>query len=105
VLRRCTSWLVEHRGEPGDLLAGATPYLRLFATVVGGVLLAKGAAAARRHLDDPGASGFDEQFLTAKVATATFFIEQLLPAVHGLAPAVTAGAEQLAAVGESSLAP
>ncbi len=105
VLRRCTTWLLEHRGDPGDLLAGATPYLRLFATVVGGVLLAKGAAAARRHLDDPPASGFDEEFLTAKVATATFYLEQLLPQVHGLAPAVTAGAERLTGVAESSLAP
>ena len=37
--------------EPNDVLAGATPYLRMFGLVTGGWLLARSALVARRLLD------------------------------------------------------
>jgi alkylation response protein AidB-like acyl-CoA dehydrogenase len=100
LLEELTSWLLAHREEPNDVFAGATPYLRVFATVVAGALLAKGAAAAQRLLED----GDDDGFVAAKVVTARFYAEQLLPQVHGLAGAVTAGAEDLYAVTAEQLA-
>jgi alkylation response protein AidB-like acyl-CoA dehydrogenase len=104
VLGQTTRWMGEHREAMDDVAAGATPYLRLFATVVGGVLLARGAAAAQRLLDE-GAAGDEARFLTAKVTIARFFATQLLPAVHGLVPAVTAGAGDLRALDADQLAP
>ena len=101
---RTTRWLGEHRESVDDVGAGATPYLRLLATVVGGALLARGAAAAQGLLD-VGASGDQARFLTAKIAIARFFATQLVPAVHGLAPAVTAGAADLRALDADQLAP
>ncbi|MFU8840473.1 MAG: acyl-CoA dehydrogenase [Nitriliruptoraceae bacterium] len=104
VTERTTRWLGEHREAMDDVAAGATPYLRLLATVVGGVLLARGAAAAQRLLE-AGASGDEARFLTAKVTIARFFATQLVPTVHGLAPAVTAGAADLRALDAGQLAP
>ena len=51
-LDRTTDWLLERiEREPQTALAGATPYLRLFATAAGGCLLAHGRARreARRQ--------------------------------------------------------
>jgi 3-(methylthio)propanoyl-CoA dehydrogenase len=101
---RTTAWLGEHHEAFDDVAAGATPYLRLLATVVGGVLLARGAAAAQRLLDE-GASGADADFLVAKVTIARFFATQLLPGVLGLEAAVTAGAADLRALEPGQLAP
>ena len=78
---------------PNDILAGATPYLRMFGTVIGSWLLARSALAAWRLLNGEG--GSDAAFLEEKIATARFYTEQLLPQVVGLLPAVTAGADLL----------
>jgi alkylation response protein AidB-like acyl-CoA dehydrogenase len=101
VLQELTDWLMAHRDEPNDVFAGAAPYLRVFATVVGGWLLAKGAKAAQEQLD---AGSGDADFLEAKIVTARFYAEQLLPQVAGLAGAVTAGAGDLYALSPSQLA-
>jgi 3-(methylsulfanyl)propanoyl-CoA dehydrogenase len=94
-LRDATAWLLENGlANPVDALAGATPYLRLCGTVAGGWLLARSAqAAARLEADGLG----DREFLAQKVVTARFYCDQLLPQVHGLVPAVTAGASDLTA--------
>jgi alkylation response protein AidB-like acyl-CoA dehydrogenase len=42
-LKRATQWLLQPKRNRVELLAVATPYLRLFATVLGGGLLLKGA--------------------------------------------------------------
>ncbi len=101
---RTTAWLGEHHAAFDDVAAGATPYLRLLATVVGGVLLARGAAAAQRLLDE-GASGDEADFLTARITIARFFATQLVPGVLGLEAAVTAGAADLRALDAEQLAP
>jgi len=97
VLREATDWIMS-RGlaEPNDALAGATPYLRLSGLVIGGWLLARSALAASRLLGDAG--GSDVIFLRAKIGTARFYTEQLLPQAVGLLPAVTAGAGPLSQV-------
>ena len=88
-----TDWMLE-RGlaDVRDALAGATPYLRACALVVGGWLMARQALAARTAL----AAGHGERrVLEAKLTTARFYAEQLLPAVHGLAGPATAGFQVL----------
>jgi 3-(methylthio)propanoyl-CoA dehydrogenase len=103
VLERTTDWIFAHRGSPNDVFAGATPYLRIFGTVVGGVLLAKGAAAAQRLLDGGDTGSFDADYLQARITVARFFAEQVLPQVHGLEGAVTAGADDLYALSPAQL--
>ncbi|MDQ1421072.1 MAG: 3-(methylsulfanyl)propanoyl-CoA dehydrogenase [Acidimicrobiaceae bacterium] len=97
VLRQASAWLLGRvASEPNDALAGATPYLELFGLVAGGWLLARSALAAHRQLAATAGGGADdEEFLAAKVATARFFCQQLLPGTAGLVPAVTAGAAGL----------
>ncbi|TMK38745.1 MAG: acyl-CoA dehydrogenase, partial [Actinobacteria bacterium] len=81
-------------------LAAATPYLRLFATVTAGWLMARSALIAQAEAD---AGAGDSAFLDSKVVTALFFCEQLLPVARGLVPAVTAGAEPLFALENAQL--
>jgi 3-(methylthio)propanoyl-CoA dehydrogenase len=88
-LTEATTWVLDHGGAPSDVLAGATPYQRQLAVVVGGFLMARSAVAA---LDLVGSGEGDEAFLRSKVVTGRFFCEQLLPQVDGLVPAVRAGA-------------
>ena len=57
----------------------------------------------RQGRRSPPASG-DTEFLEAKVATARFYGEQLLPPAVALLPAVTAGAADLFAVNAAQLA-
>ena len=98
--RACTDWLLAHPGDAA--LAGATPYLRLLASVVGAWLLARSATAARSELA-AGATGAEAEALEAKQVTAEFFCRQLLPQAVGLAPAVTGGAEILAYLSAAQL--
>ncbi|WP_308909677.1 acyl-CoA dehydrogenase C-terminal domain-containing protein [Pseudokordiimonas caeni] len=84
-----------------DTAGAATPYLKLFGTVLGGYLLARQAVAAERRL----ASGDGNPgFLKAKITTATFFIEQLLPPAIALLGPIKAGATQLMAMDEADFA-
>ena len=86
-------WLAEHGPtDPNAALAGATPFLRLMGTTVGGWYMARTARAARDLLQRGEG---DAAFLEAKITTARFFAEQLLPQTKGLLPMVTAGADQL----------
>jgi len=63
--------------------------------------MARQALAAQAGLD---AGDGDAEVLAAKVVTARFYVEQLLPAVAGLAQPVTAGYEDLFAVEPGALA-
>jgi 3-(methylsulfanyl)propanoyl-CoA dehydrogenase len=76
-LERATNWLLG--GQHNDLdtaLAGATPYLRLFALAAGGALLAQEALAAR--LAGNGADA------AARTAIARFFAENIAVQAGGL---------------------
>jgi hypothetical protein len=95
-LRTATDWLLANgMANPLDALAGATPYLRLFSVVTGAWLMARQALAATAALAD--ASAADKAFYEAKVVSARFFCEQLLPQATGLLPAITATNRDLAA--------
>jgi alkylation response protein AidB-like acyl-CoA dehydrogenase len=91
VAREATGWLLEHGlADPNDALGAATPYLRLLATVTGAWILGREALAARS-----GDAGADQRFLDAKVVTARFFAENLLPPELGHLDAVQTGAAAL----------
>ena len=93
-LRDATSYFAS--GDIPAALAGATPYLRIFAVVTGGYFMARQALAARERLQSGSGSA---AFYEAKIVTARFYCEQILPTATGLVASVTAGAEQLLALG------
>ncbi|NNF65566.1 MAG: acyl-CoA dehydrogenase C-terminal domain-containing protein, partial [Acidimicrobiia bacterium] len=98
-LGEASAWLLENHDNTNDVLAGATPYLRMFGVVLGGYLLAKGAVAAHELAKANGDNGWH----AAKVTTARFYAEQILPTAWGLLPAVSRGADDLFAVEPSLL--
>jgi alkylation response protein AidB-like acyl-CoA dehydrogenase len=87
--------------SPNDALAGASPFLRLLGTVAGGWLMGKAALAARDMLESGDG---DADFLRAKIATARFYGEQILPSVIGLIEAVEAESDVLFAIPDHALA-
>ena len=101
-LQTATVWMTGNDApRAGDSAAGATPYLRMFGTVTGAMLLARQAVAAGARL---AAGEGDPAFLRAKRATARFFAEQLLPQATALLGPVTRGEALLYAVPEEALA-
>ncbi len=88
-LEEATRWLQSEHGNDADAAAaGATPYLRMLATTLGGFLLARAALRAR-------AAG--HPLADAKLASARFYVTQLLPPAAALRGAVTAGSAPLGA--------
>ena len=97
-LEQMTRWMLSAgRAEIVDGMAGATPFLRLMATTVAAWLMARQALAAE-------VAGLDDPYNAAKVATARFFIEQILPTTQGLVAQITATAEPLYAISADALA-
>jgi alkylation response protein AidB-like acyl-CoA dehydrogenase len=79
-------------GAVEDVLAGATPFLELMGSALGGALLGKGALAASAML---AAGDSNAAFLNARIATARFFAENDAAHAAGLLPAVKAEASSL----------
>ncbi len=88
-LQRATDWLLGgQHNDPDPALAGATPYLRLFALAAGGALLAEEALAAKRLAEN----GNDA---AARTAIARFFAENLAVQASGLERTVVEGADSV----------
>src|SRR5262249_56036489 len=75
--------------KPDAALAGATTYLRLFASAAGGCMLADEALAAARR---GGAAG-DGADRPGRTAIARFFAENLAVQAPALARMITEGAD------------
>jgi 3-(methylsulfanyl)propanoyl-CoA dehydrogenase len=91
VLDAATDWLTGTLGtDLPKAAAVATPYLNLLGTVAGGWLLGRAALAARARLD---AGRGDARFLAAKVKTARFYAENLLPHAAAEGAVVMTGAD------------
>jgi acyl-CoA dehydrogenase len=89
-LAQATEWLLAAlRARPDAALAGATTYLRLFASAAGGSMLADEALAAARQ---GGAAG-DGADPPGRIAIARFFAENLAVQAPALARIVTEGAD------------
>ena len=96
VLEHTTTWMLRTgASDPNSVLAGSSPYLRIWGLVVGGWLLAKSALAARELNGDTVAG--------AQLPLARFYAEQLLPAASGLVGAATAGTRDLFALDADAL--
>ena len=96
VLQETTDWVLAQKGSL-DVLAGATPYLRLFGLVAGCHYLARGAHGVTTQDVEPN-------FAQRKTASAQFYAHNLLSAVGGLSDAVKAGNAMLEDIGLDALA-
>jgi alkylation response protein AidB-like acyl-CoA dehydrogenase len=89
VLRDATvSLLYEFGAEPARAFAVSVPYLHLCGRVLGGALMARSAAISARKLAE--GSG-DAKFYRAKLQSARFYAEYLLPESLSLARTVKSG--------------
>lgn len=89
-LERTSKWLLERMASaPNDALAGATPYLRLFGSTLGGCMLANEALAARA-IEGPGHPA-------RHVMLARFFAENISVLAGGLERTVIDSAESVTA--------
>ena len=85
-LREATEWITAQK-DMNQRFAGAVPYLRAFARVLGGHLHLQAAMAEKAA----GGSGAREKL-------ARFYIQRLLPEHQGLLAHAQAGAEDLYAL-------
>jgi hypothetical protein len=84
-LDRTSRWLLERVGSaPNEALAGATPYLRLFGSTLGGCVLANEALAAKNLSD-----GDPQRYATL----ARFFAENISVQAPALEKAVVDSAQ------------
>jgi hypothetical protein len=90
-LREAIDWVVPAvGGSPRAAHASAVPYLRLWGLVAGGWQLGRAALVAARHLKD--GTG-DARFMQAKIHTARFYADALLPQAPGFAQTVIHGGD------------
>jgi alkylation response protein AidB-like acyl-CoA dehydrogenase len=101
-LQDTAGWIAANADRDGVLVGSvAYHFLMLAGTVAGGWQLAVAARAAARRL---AVSDVDETFCTAKLVTARFYAEQILPRAHMHAEVVRAGAEAVMSLDEALLA-
>ena len=101
-LERTTHWLLARAHNDRDAaLAGATPYLRLFALTAGGALLAEEALAARRLSAGvqgvDASSGVNGTDAAGRIAIARFFAENFAVHAGALERTITEGADTITA--------
>jgi alkylation response protein AidB-like acyl-CoA dehydrogenase len=89
-LERTTAFMLESlKSNPNAALAGATPYLRLFALASGGAYLADQALAARVAIS----AGDTDPRHPVRIRDARFFAENLASGAGGLEASVLDGAD------------
>lgn len=91
LLRKSTDTLLRAQGASADgALAVAVPFLKLTGFTAGAWLLARSAAIAAGRL-----SGADKEFYAAKIQTAQFYAQNVLPVALGLARVIESGASSV----------
>ncbi len=97
--KRATEWIaLTFKENQGAVNAGAVQYLMLAGSVCGGWIMARSAIVASEML---AKNEGDSDFLKAKVITARFFADHILPFADGYAEAVINGSSSVLAMEES----
>ena len=95
---KATEWLAANaKTGLSGVLTAAVPYLHLAVTVSGGWFMGKAALAAAGYLDKGEG---DQTFYRAKIATAHFYADQMLPQAAAYGETVRAGDAALAGIGD-----
>jgi len=82
------------KSSPNAAFAGSVPYLMLAGNLVAGWQMARSLIAA----EDLAAKGEDKAFMEAKIATARFYAEHILPRAVAHRDAIVEGAESVNAL-------
>jgi hypothetical protein len=99
-LAAATDWLIANAPDDQNVPGAASVNLLMLAgTVIGGWQMARAALAAIRRLAD---GDTDKAFLEAKVITARFYAEQILPRSSGYRQAAMSGSDTTMAMPEES---
>ena len=92
-LQQATLWMAKAGlSNPENTAAGATEYLRIFALVMMGFTWAKIAAIAVEKIESGEG---DKAFYEAKLTTARFYMQRVLPQTISLLAAITAGGKSV----------
>jgi hypothetical protein len=86
--------VAQSRSNPNAAFAGSVPYLMLAGNVMAGWQMGRALMAAENHL----AAGTDQDFMRAKVVTATFYGEHILCKAGGLRDSIVEGAGSVTAM-------
>jgi len=90
-LQQATLWVASRgMGNPDDAAAGSVEYQRMFAQVVLAYIWARQAAIALEKLN-----GAEKEFYQAKLDTARFYMQKILPQNIGLLASITNGSKSL----------
>ncbi len=96
-LDEATNWLIaNYDANPQAAAAGSVPFLKLTGIVVGGWLMARSAAVAAERLN-----AADGDFYKAKIGTATYFAQHVIPEANSYRDAIVGGAESVLALEEA----
>jgi hypothetical protein len=82
------------KSSPNAAFAGSVPYLMLAGSLVAGWQLARSLLVA----EDLAAKGEDKAFMEAKVVTARFYADHILPQASALRDAIVDGAQSVTAL-------
>jgi 3-(methylthio)propanoyl-CoA dehydrogenase len=90
-LQAAIEWMVPAYGTKVRAAhAAAVPYLELWGLACGGWQMARAALVAAKHLADADGNA---DFMRAKIATAVYYAECLLPQADGLSRTITEGSD------------
>ena len=96
-LQNSIDWVVRTSStNPRTAFAGSVPYLNLWGVVAGGWQMARAAKVA---VDKLAKGEGDATFMRAKVATARFYAESLLPLAEAYALSAMTGSQGALALG------
>jgi hypothetical protein len=97
-LAAATDWLFENHERDADIPgAVSNSFLMLIGTLAGGWQMARAAAAAARRI---AAGDADKSFYEAKIITARFYAEQIMPVACSYRKAIESGGETIMALSE-----
>jgi 3-(methylthio)propanoyl-CoA dehydrogenase len=84
-------WILKtYSTAPREVFVGSVPYLQMWGLLCGGWQLARAAAVASHKLSTDAR---DDEFMRAKLITARYYADTLLPEVSALAKEVMTGGE------------
>lgn len=97
--KQATDWLLAHaKSNPAGVLVGAVTYLDLAVIISGGWLMGRSALVAAARLSE---SAGDPHFYRAKISTARFYADHLLPMAQARCETILAGDAALKDAGGS----
>ncbi|MBN8848477.1 MULTISPECIES: acyl-CoA dehydrogenase C-terminal domain-containing protein [unclassified Sphingomonas] len=94
-MQAATMWFMANMADPNNIGAGAVPYMHLTGLVAVGLMWLRMAKAA---VELKAAGEGDAAFLDAKLVTARFFAERMLPEAGSLRRQIEGGADAVMAI-------